>query len=411
MTPDPPEKSGIDQPSRLFILAIFGMHIAFMPLLVLLLPRRIESLFGSDAATVLSWLLLVGAVTASIANIAAGHLGDRWLKRHGNRRGLIAIGLVVLIFSFLPLTLATRPTSLIVAIIAFQIGLNLAFSPTMALLTDHVPVVQKGVIAGLIGAALPLSALGTTVLASVFPVDANMAFFASAAFVLICVAPLLVHWGFEPVSQLDASRDYSMKRHSSGSFRSLALLWLARLLVQLSASFVLLYLFLHVVGLSAQNAAWHGESATDIVSIISLVAASVAVPTAVFAGRLSDRLTARQTMMIGAALLLSLSLYLLGSNPAPWTFGIAFTLFQMGLAAYLSVDTALVAQLISHHPKRGRIIGIMNLTNTLPTILAPLITLQLLSLVGREIPYNIIYMLSAAGLLAAIPAVHCSRTI
>lgn len=382
-----------------------------MPLLILLLPRRIESLYGSGATALLSWLLLAGAVTGSLANIAAGYLGDRWLRRHGNRRGLIAIGLALLIFSFLPLALATDQTSLIMAIIAFQIALNLALSPTMAVLTDHISVAQKGTIAGLIGAALPLSALGTTMLGWVFPVDSNTAYFASAAIVFICAAPLLLCWGFTPASQSATPHDFSPKPHFSISVRSLILLWLARLLVQLSASFVLLYLFLHVVGLIAHNAAWQSERATNIVSIVSLLGAGFAVPAAVVAGRLSDQLTARQTIMIGAALMLSCSLVLLGSSPAPQIFSIAFILFQVGLTAYVSVDAALVAQLVSHHPQRGRILGIMNLTNTLPTILAPLITLKLASSVGSAVPYNLIYILSAVGVFAAIIAVHRSRTI
>lgn len=403
-------KPGIDQSSRLFILAVFGLHFAFMPLLILLLPRRLESLFELGATAMLSWLLLVGSVTASVANIVAGQLGDQWLRKHGNRRGLIAIGLVMLIFSFVPLAVATERASLTMAIIIFQIALNLTLSPTMAMLTDHVPAAQKGAIAGLIGAALPLSALGTTVLGWAFPVDADTAFFASAAFVMICAAPLLVRWGFEPVGQPDTRCDFGIKQHSSGAFRSLAQIWLGRLLVQLSASFVLLYLFLHVAGLVQHNAAWQGENATDIVSTLSLLGACFAVPAAVMAGRLSDRLTERQTIMIGAAFLLSISLAILSSNPAPKMFGIAFILFQLGLAAYVSVDAALVAQLISHHPRRGRILGIMNLGNTVPAILVPLVTLKLVSVIGSEIPYDMIYILFSAGLLVAIFAIYNSRS-
>lgn len=404
-------KIGIDQPCRLFILAVFGLHFAFMPLLILLLPRRVESLFGAGAAAMLSWLLLIGAVTASIANIAAGHLGDTWLRRHGNRRGLIVIGLVLLISSFIPLALATEITELAMAIGAFQIGLNLALSPTMAVLADHIPVVQKGTIAGFIGAALPLSAVGTTIVGWAFPVDDNLALYLAAAIVLICTAPLIILWGFEPIRPPAASSDVGTIAYSSTAIHRLAMLWLARLLVQLSASFVLLYLFLHVVGLIAQNAVWQGQNATDIIAIVSLLGAIVAVPAAILCGRLSDRLAARQTLLICALLVLFLSLALLGSNPAPLRFGIAFVLFQVGLSAYLSVDAALVAQLISEHPKRGRILGIMNLTNTIPAILAPLVTLNLVITVGNKVPYNLIYILSAAGLLTAIAAVHRSRLV
>jgi hypothetical protein len=60
--------------------------------------------------------------------------------------------------------------------------------------------------------------------------------------------------------------------------------------VQLSASFVLLYLFLHVAGLIADDAAWQNQSATHFVSLFSLLGAAMAVPIAVVNGRLSDRL-------------------------------------------------------------------------------------------------------------------------
>src|SRR3712207_9447452 len=40
-----------------FPLAFFGAHLAFVPVLVLLVPRRIEAIAGAEAPIVLSWLL------------------------------------------------------------------------------------------------------------------------------------------------------------------------------------------------------------------------------------------------------------------------------------------------------------------------------------------------------------------
>lgn len=93
-------KPGRNRATRLYLLAVVGLHMAFMPVFVLLLPRRTNTLFGPDAASALSWLLLAGAVTASIANIAAGFLGDRWVKHRGSRRSLIGVGLAALICSY-----------------------------------------------------------------------------------------------------------------------------------------------------------------------------------------------------------------------------------------------------------------------------------------------------------------------
>ena len=410
MTTDGQEISGIIRPSRLFILAVFGLHLAFMPLLVLLLPRRAETLFGPGAATSLSVLLLVGALTASITNIAAGHLGDKWLKHHGNRRGLIGLGLAVLVFSFALLALANRLETLACAVVIFQIGLNLTFAPMMALLTDHVARSQKGMIAGWLGTALPLSAVGTAALGWAFPLDSDAAFFAAAAMAAICVLPLLIFWGFKPIEQSHSLSDSESRSNPSNPIQTLALLWFARAMVQLSASFVLLYLFLHVAGLIADDTAWQGQSATSFISLLSLGGAAMAVPTAVACGRFSDRVRSRQKIMVGAALMLSMSLILLGRRPDPWVFGFAFTVFQMGLAAYLSVDTALVAQLIGHHARRGAILGVMNLTNTLPAILVPTFTLQMQGATNSPPPLATIYLFCTIGLLISAIAVLATRS-
>ena len=63
-----------------------------MPLLVFLLPRRVEALVGPQSAIVLSWLLLGGALIASVAHWPP----DTWDggSQYGSRRGIIAIGVV-----------------------------------------------------------------------------------------------------------------------------------------------------------------------------------------------------------------------------------------------------------------------------------------------------------------------------
>lgn len=400
----------MDRATRLLILAVFGLHMAFMPVLVLLLPRRMATLFDLHAASALSWLLLGGAPTASVANIAAGLLGDRWAGRFGSRRSLIAIGLAALICSYGFLALAVELGWLILAIIAFQIGLNLTLSPTMALLADHIASSRKGAVAGWMGAALPFSALATTALGLAFPVDANGAFFATAVIVALCVSPLLVFWGFAPVTVSAPLRRSIPNRGKALSVRNLSLLWLARALAQLAACFVLYYLFLQITSLITGDTAWRDHSATRVISVLSLASAAIAMPAAVIGGRVSDGLRARQKGMAVAALVMSLSLLVLASDLSPTLFGSAFIVFQLGLSVYLSVDTAFVAQLIGHHPRRGAIPGVLNLTNTLPAIFAPLLTLQTLRSADRVLPYDLVYMACALGLVVSMVTVLRCRS-
>lgn len=53
-----------------------------------------------------------------------------------------------------------------------------------------------------------------------------------------------------------------------------------------------------------------------------------------------------------------------------------YGLFQAGLIAYLALDAALVAQLLHGHARPGEVLGYMNLANTAPSILVPLIVLM-----------------------------------
>ena len=280
----------------------------------------------------------------------------------------------------------------------------------MALLADHIASCEKGTVAGWMGAALPLSALGTTALALVFPADDNAAFFAIAAIVALCVIPLLAIWGFAPAAHSVPLSAATTEPGVTTTLRNLSLLWLARALGQLAACFLLYYLFLHITGLIASDPAWRGHSATGLVSVLALAGAAAAMPAAVIGGRASDALRSRQCVMGLAALVMGLSLLVLGGHPGPTLFGSAFILFQLGLAAYLSVDTAFVAQLIGHHPRRGAILGVVNLTNTLPAILAPSLTLGLSVATGGTTPFGLIYLLCACGIGGSIVAVLLIRS-
>lgn len=368
------------------VLAAVGLNLAYMPLLVLLLPRRIEQLFGQEAATVLSWALLAGALAASLGNILAGRIGDGWLRRHGSRRGLIALGLGALIATYPLLAFATGLTGLIGAVVAFQIGLNLAFSPVMALLADHVPDDRKGAVAGWLAAATPLSTLGTAAIGLVFPADENIAFLALAALVAALVLPLVLGWGLPPARPFSGASagaaEGPVQSVGPAPVSRLARLWSARFLLQLSASFVLYYLFLYASDLVARDPAWAGRNPSSDIALFSFLGALAAIAGAVASGIASDRLGRQRLPLVAAALLLAVALFLLAAGPSPLVAALAFTLFQLGLAAYLGIDTAWVARLVAPHPARGAVLGFMNLTNTLPSIIAPLMALQALGAGG-----------------------------
>src|SRR3546814_5483720 len=77
----------------LYALANAGGVAAFLPLLTLLLPLKVQAVAGDERLLTLTLCALAGAVTASISNIAFGTLSDRSFARTRNRRRWIAGGL------------------------------------------------------------------------------------------------------------------------------------------------------------------------------------------------------------------------------------------------------------------------------------------------------------------------------
>lgn len=390
-----------------YVLAVIGLHMAFMPLLILLLPRRVEAFFGPTAGSALSQILLVGAVTAGLANIGAGHLGDRWVRAHGQRRGLIGIGLAAVTASYGLLALASDYADLLIAILAFQVSLNLCLSPTMALLADHVGDDQKGVVSGWLGAALPLSTFGAAIIGLLFPQDSTVAFLIIACLVIAMVAPLLIWWGLAPVMTQPKSEPAQSERPTPQLPPTLVLLWLARLIIQVAGSFLMFYLFLFISALVSSDPVWAGRDPTFDLAGLSVVGAAAATIGAIASGVISDRFGSRRGPMAVAALMLGAAQLLLATAPAPLPMAAALALFQFGLCAYLAVDMAWVAALVAKSPRRGTVLGVMNLSNTIPSLIAPLFAWATLGTGG------VLAMLSTAfavcGILAILTAFAVSR--
>ncbi|MBE5074710.1 MFS transporter [Erythrobacteraceae bacterium E2-1 Yellow Sea] len=360
----------------IYAAAIFGAHLGFMPLLILLLPRRVEAIGDPEPLMFLSILLLIGGLVASVAHFVAGYISDLWLSRHGNRRALIIWGLVALCFSYFHLAFAQTRMSLILGIVLFQMALNLAFSPMSALLVDYFSDATKGRVAGLMNAALPLSSAVVAAVALAIPTDSPSGFLLTAATFSILIVPLLVIWPFHKIIAARPEDAQHITAPILANRRDFLLAWTARFLIQISAAFVIGYLYIYITSDAAKAMAPREGSASELVGWLSAIATVAALMAALVSGRISDAIGKRRLPLAISALLTASGLWLM-SLQADWIgFIVGYCAFHAGLTAFLSIDAALVAQLVSGHPRRGALLGLMNLTNTLPSVLVPALTIM-----------------------------------
>lgn len=364
-------------------LAFIGVHLGFMPLFVLLLPRRVEAVAPDEAAVLLSLLLFTGGVVAGLAHIIAGALSDRWMAKFGNRRGLIAIGAALLFAAYVGFAIAETKATLFAAIVFFQIALNSCLAPLGVLLADHFPDEVKGQLSGLGNAALPAATLFVVPMTWAFPEDESRAFLIVGGAAVACMLPLLITWSLGDVMDRDGPKAEDPATEGRGLLRDFLLAWTSRLLVQTGAAFAIGYIYLYITAKRIADESWTGAGASEILALLTAPAACLAIVATLLGGIASDLRSARRWPIFGSACVFGIGLALLASAHQLALFLLAFGLLQIGLSAFLSIETALVAELVAGNSRRGLLLGVMNLSNTLPAIIAP--SIALLAFADEEI--------------------------
>lgn len=400
-----PASAGIRRFTLLYFLANLGLFTAFVPVLTLLLPERVAQLAAGREIVALSWLLLLGAAVASAANIGAGLCSDLAQRRFGSRSPVMALGLAGTLGSYGLLAEAVSLRQLGFGLALFQIALNFLFSPLAALMADRVPHAFKGMVAGLVALCLPAASLAVSLLALLPGESQGPRYLLLGLALAVLIAPLLLF--DRPLGMQLRDSPGGAPARSAGEFvrRDFALAWTARLLIQIAGATLFGYSYLYIAGLPQSSGTAGPATIRASVSLFALAASIGSIVSGLSAGVLSDRLGRRLPFLIGAAALVGIATATLAIATNWWLALAAYALFSVGLTAFLTVETAMVAQIVSNHDRPATVLGIMNLTNTLPAALVPLLSLALNVSAPTGDAITWLLWLSACGAGAAMLAV------
>ncbi|MDY6923710.1 MAG: MFS transporter [Pseudomonadota bacterium] len=361
----------------LYALAWGGGVVAYTPLLTLLLPLRIAALGPFDKVGALSLAVLVGAVTASIANIAAGALSDRFAHGRFGRRPWIVAGLVATAAAYGLFAVVDTLVGVLAVVALFQAGLNLMLAPLAALAADEVPDAQKGLLGGLMGAAYPLGALSGVVVMSAPSPTARLAM--TVLLVLLLIGPFLAIFRTRPEALPCEETPPAVR---VGRARDLAALWGARLLIQVAGAIMFAYLLYYFETVEVAGRTLAAETMAVRVSWLSGLVAAVTVPLAILLGRMSDMARARKPFLQGAAIASAAGLGLMALFPEWTVAATGYGLFAASSAIFLALQSTYAMQLLPSPEHRGRDLGVLNLTNTLPAVIGPALAYTALGVSG-----------------------------
>ena len=386
------------------VLINVGINAAFFGPIQVLLGQQAAHFDEEQKEAILALVTGCGAAVSLVANPLFGAFSDRTVSRFGRRVPWVLVGAILGAVALVGLAGAPNVAVMTVLWCLVQAGCNGAYAAITAAIPDRVPVPQRGTVGGLAAMGQTVGILAGAVIAAV--VAGNF-----AAGYLVCAAALLagvVLYLFKNDDQplpIQARPPFSLVRFFQGFWISPALYpdfawaWLTRLLVNIGNHMVTLYLLFFLSDAVHVKETEGIEPAFGVLILTGLYAVMVII-TSVIGGTLSDRMGKRKPLVIASSVIIAIASLILGFAPT-WAGAITGAIvLGIGFGAYLAVDFALITQVLPTALDRGRDLGVINVANSLPQVVAPLIAFPFVTYWGG---YVSLYVAAAViGLLGAV---------
>ncbi|QGZ52046.1 MFS transporter [Streptomyces sp. QHH-9511] len=369
----------------------------------MLLALQIEDIDPADKVANFGLVSGVSAVFATVFNPVAGALSDRSGRRNP---WILAGGLLAIPVMFL---LGSVHTILLV-MIAWCLGqavMNIYQAAITSVVPDRVPPGSRGKASAAVGLGLPIGSVIGALLGAAFSENYRTGYLvlgvivaAAAVLFTACAreermpakAPL-------PVRTQIAAFGSALKDHDfRWAFIGRALLVLGYFAV---AGFQLYILKDHTelpAGLAAEEA----------VAILMPLNAVAMVVSTVLGGWLSDRYD-RRKLFVGTSAALAAAALVVPAVSTGWTAMLVFSVVNgLGFGCYMAVDTALVTMVLPKAEDSARDMGVLNVANAGPQIVAPFVASLIVSASGG---YTALFVVAAVLSVLGALAVRPIRTV
>ena len=397
------DSPAVPRPTRGLLPLLLAGNAAMYALYVgvpgILLALQIEGIDPANKVANFGLVSGVSAIFATVFNPVAGALSDRSGRRNP---WILAGGLLAIPVMFL---LGSVDTILLV-MIAWCLGqavMNIYQAALTSVVPDRVPLAARGKASAAVGLGLPVGSTVGALVGAAYSEDYRTGYLvfgvivaATAVLFSACArerrmparAPLPV--GAQIAAFGSALRDHDFR----WAFIGRALLVLGYFAV---AGFQLYVLKDHTrlpAGLSAEEA----------VAILMPVNSVAMVVSTVLGGWLSDRHDRRKLFVAASAALAAVAL-LIPALSASWTAMLLFSVVNgLGFGCYMAVDTALVTLVLPRAEDAARDMGVLNIANAGPQIVAPFVASLVVSASGGYTAlFLVAAVLSVLGALAVRP--------
>jgi MFS family permease len=395
----------------LYALAYIGTVLLFLAPLLVSLSLKVNDLVGTDRAPeALSLVAGAGAFLAMFANPFFGKLSDRTTSRFGMRRPWMVTGLVGGSVGILVVALAPNIGVVLVGWCIAQVFFNALLAALVAVLPDQVPVTQRGRVAGILGICLPIASVSGTYVVQLFTGNTVAMFLAPCAiggfFILLFAATLrdrrlaAVDKRAWTPRELASSFYVNPRKHPDFAWA-----FASRFMFVLAYAFLTTYQVYYLLNRL-------GSDEDDVprqLFLATLAMSSVIVVASLVGGWLSDRTGRRKIFVCAASLVFGLAMFVIALAGGFNGFVVGMAVGGLGFGLYMSVDLALVADVLPDPGSAAKDLGVMNIAGALPSSVAPAVAPVILA-VGNG-SYSVLYAVAGACAVLGAGAIMRVRRV
>jgi MFS family permease len=386
--------------TALLSLAGVGLFTAFYGPIQVLLGLQVQELHPENKELVLGLVVGLGAAVSMVANPLFGAISDRTTWRQGRRLPWTALGAAGGAVSLVILAAAPNIAVMVVGWALAQLTLNAMFAALVAAIPDQVPVVQRGAVGGWFGAGQTIGIVAGAGLADAVG-GISVGYLVCAAFLLVATVPYL--W-LRRDTVIEARAPFEWRAFWISPRRNpdFGWAWLTRFLMNLGNAIAIVYLLYFL-----QDAVGYPDPRRGVFVLTAIYAVTL-LSTVVIGGIWSDRVGRRRVFVMCSGIVMSVAAVLLAVFPT-WPGALAAAaVLGLGFGVYTSVDFALMTEVLPSAHDRGKDLGVINVANALPQVLAPVLAGPIVAYLGG---YPVLYGLAAAVGIAGAVLVYRIRSV
>ncbi len=427
-----PTKSEIWRLGVGFTFSAVICAIPWVALSSLVLPATLNNIDPSSKEAILGMINAIGSIVALLANFIFGALSDNTRSRFGRRTPWIIAGGLVAGISMGLIALFQTNVPMVTILWCFgQLGYNMMLAPFVACMSDRVPDANRGTISGFYGAGIAVGqTLGNYV--GAYLVKQGNSGLTAGWIIALCVFGLIgiitvLIWPREQSSKDSVSRKTSA--HDilasfippvgkgvgdfyyalSGRTLMMAGYWMVNTYV--------LYITTDYIFAGQPGAEKRGASLIASMSVIQLI---VTLISALLAGPVTDKIHMRKTPVALAACLFAVGILMPLLIRKPLGMYLFALIAGFGYGVYNAIDQALNVDVLPNPDQAGKDLGILNLANTLSTVLGSLFTSAIIggfkaaTHSGAHTPmaaYPVVFIVAIVFVLVAAFLIMCIKRV